>query len=70
MPAFTLALYRNRAGSNVKEGLGELTFEAADTTVALARARALYPERLMDCDYAMITGEDGKLVWEKARDDA
>jgi hypothetical protein len=66
MTAYVLKLYHfiNPNSFTWKER-GKYEFEAAEDLTAVKQARADYAEPLAECDYAMLSEPNGRLVWEQ-----
>ncbi len=66
MAGYTLKLYARR-GLNTSPGslVGEFPFDAHDNAMAIAYAVAAFPIALANCDYALISGPFGRVVWEQ-----
>jgi|HubBroStandDraft_3_1064219.scaffolds.fasta_scaffold54194_3 hypothetical protein len=66
MPAYTLKMYRDGRGpSDPMIEVGTLTFESLDEGAAVRVAAKMYPDRLTDCDYAVLRNARGGRIWQK-----
>jgi hypothetical protein len=69
MADYTLKLYRRQQPrSSPGRLVGSFTFVADDHEAAIAHAEATYADELAGCDYALISGQHGRVVWERARE--
>jgi hypothetical protein len=69
MADYMLKLYR-RQDPRTSPGklVGSFAFVADGNEAAIAHAEAKYADELADCDYAFISAQHGRIVWELARE--
>lgn len=68
MADYILKLYR-RPDPSASPGklIGRHAFSAADSAEAILHATTSFDRALSLCDYAVIGGMNGRIVWEKGR---
>lgn len=68
MADYTLKLYRRPDPSDTPGKLiGKHSFSAADSAEAILHATTSFDRVLARCDYAVIGGMNGRVIWEKGR---
>ena len=68
MADYTLKLYR-RPDPDTSPGrlIGRYAFSADGNAEAIAHATSSFASAITNCDYAIIGGLHGRVVWEKGR---
>jgi hypothetical protein len=67
MADYTLKLYREDSNASPGKLIGKFAFAAADNAEAILHATTSFAAALRKCDYAIIGGMYGRVVWEKGR---
>lgn len=67
MADYTLKLYRDDSNTSPGKLIGKYAFAAADNTEAILHATTSFAPALRKCDYAIIGGMHGRVVWEKGK---
>jgi hypothetical protein len=68
MADYTLKLYRRQdPGDAPGKLIGKFAFSAGNNAEAILHAQTSFERPLAGCDYAIIGGLHGRVVWEKGR---